>query len=152
MQIKLKSLIKYKHCVLFLYIVTRNEAINKTTVFFYKNYYNLNYFLRYPKGRGVTSKTGELWVEGIIVCSMNTMKATSRTNTRRATQSPVFNHSFLFLVSILVLRIYLKKSEPIIVVDRIVKYFKIFNFLNLIILIWPFPLSNVLLTKFVYFC
>ncbi|KAB7493721.1 hypothetical protein Anas_03806 [Armadillidium nasatum] len=54
---------------------------------------------RYPNGRGVGSNTGEVWIEGIILSPMNTVKGTSRTSTRRATYSPVFNHSFLYLIS-----------------------------------------------------
>ncbi|XP_068241913.1 uncharacterized protein [Palaemon carinicauda] len=53
---------------------------------------------RYIKGRGSTTNPGTVWVEACVLTPMNTIKASSKTDTRRASLAPVFNQNFKFQV------------------------------------------------------
>ncbi|XP_066963974.1 uncharacterized protein [Macrobrachium rosenbergii] len=53
---------------------------------------------RYVKGRGSTTNPGTVWVEACVLTPMNTIKASSKTDTRRASLAPVFNQNFKFEV------------------------------------------------------
>ncbi|XP_063587358.1 uncharacterized protein LOC134764675 [Penaeus indicus] len=54
---------------------------------------------RYSKGRGSTTNPGEVWVEACVLTPMNTVKASHKTGTRRASLAPVFNQKFIFKVA-----------------------------------------------------
>lgn len=51
---------------------------------------------RYPKGRGSSTNPGDVWVEACVLTSMNTIMASTKTGTRRASSAPVFNQTFMF--------------------------------------------------------
>lgn len=51
---------------------------------------------RYMKGRGSSTNPGNVWVEACILTPMNTIKASNKTDTRRASLAPVFNQNFTF--------------------------------------------------------
>ncbi|KAK7066983.1 hypothetical protein SK128_020765 [Halocaridina rubra] len=53
---------------------------------------------RYVKGRGSTTNPGEVWVEACVLTSMNTIKASNKTDKRRASLAPIFNQNFTFRV------------------------------------------------------
>lgn len=69
----------------------------------YYDYVQFNLVLRvlharYTKGRGSSTNPGEVWVEACVLTSMNTIKASTKTGTRRASSAPVFNQTFRFEV------------------------------------------------------
>nr|XP_053653930.1 uncharacterized protein LOC128703329 [Cherax quadricarinatus] len=53
---------------------------------------------RYTKGRGSSTKPGDVWVEVCVLTPMNGVRGSTNTGTRRASSAPVFNQTFRFKV------------------------------------------------------